>query len=386
MKIVHYLGRMRLEDGGVVRAVLDLCAVLAARDHDVTLLTLDATDVPQQWTAGGDGRPRVVTLQRRAGPWPGLRRCAVPEARQCIATAAVVHLHVPWDPVCLGLARLARQSGVPYFISLHGMLDDWCMGRKAFKKRLYLALGGRRFLERAAAVHCTAQAEREQSWKWYPRGRPIVVPLIFDLSEYEHLPGPAVARRKFAWAFPDDNDPVVLFLSRLHPKKRVELLIEAAMQLHDDGLTFTLLIAGTGEPQYEQSLRALVELKQLSARIAFLGFVSGRNKVSLYQASDVFVLPTSQENWGFVLLESLACATPVITTKGVDIWPELQSSGGAAIVEPTSQAMASALSVIVRDQSNREKMGQQGRAWVLETLAVDHVAERYELLYREALA
>lgn len=382
MKIVHYLGRMRLEDGGVVRAVLDLCAVLAARDHDVTLLTLDATDVPQQWTTGGDGRPRVVTLQPRAGPWPGLRRGAVIEARQCIATADVVHLHVPWDPVCLVLARLARQSGVPYFISLHGMLDDWCMGRKAFKKRLYLAWVGRQFLERAAAVHCTAQAEQDQSRKWYTHGRPIVVPLIFDLSEYEHLPGPAVARRKFAWAFPDDNDPVVLFLSRLHPKKRVELLIEAAMQLRDDGLTFKLLIAGTGEPKYEQSLRALVERKQLSARIAFLGFVSGRNKVSLYQASDVFVLPTSQENWGFVLLESLVCATPVITTKGVDIWPELQSSGGAVIADQTPQAFAAALADLILDREKRQRMQQQGRAWVQQNFNVDRVVEQYEQLYK----
>ncbi|MCH8342747.1 MAG: glycosyltransferase [Planctomycetes bacterium] len=381
MKIVHYLGRMRLEDGGVVRAVLDLCAVLAARDHDVTLLTLDATDVPQQWTAGGDGRPRVVTLQPRAGPWPGLRRCAVHEARQCIATADVVHLHVPWDPVCLPLARLARQSGVPYFISLHGMLDDWCMAQKGLKKRLYLAVAGRRLLEQAKAVHCTAEAEQGQSRKWYTDGRPIVVPLIFDLSEYEHLPGPAVARRKFAWAFPDDNDPVVLFLSRLHPKKRVELLIEAVMQLHDDGLTFTLLIAGTGEPQYEQSLRALVERKQLSARIAFLGFVSGRNKVSLYQASDVFVLPTSQENWGFVLLESLACATPVITTKGVDIWPELQSSGGAVIADETPQAFATALADLILDREKRQRMQQQGRAWVQRSFNLDRVVEQYEQLY-----
>ncbi len=381
MKIVHYLGRMRLEDGGVVRAVLDLCAVLAARDHDVTLLTLDATDVPQQWIAGGDGRPGVVTLQPHAGPWPGLRRGAVVEARQCIATADAVHLHVPWDPVCRRLSQLALAAGVQYVVGLHGMLDDWCMGRKAFKKRLYLALGGRRFLERAAAVHCTAQAEREQSWKWYPRGRPIVVPLIFDLSEYEHLPGPELARRKFASAFPDDNVPIVLFLSRLHPKKRVELLIEAAMQLHDDGLTFKLLIAGTGEPQYEQSLRALVELKQLSARIAFLGFVSGRNKVSLYQASDVFVLPTSQENWGFVLLESLACATPVITTKGVDIWPELQSSGGAIIADETPQAFAAALADLILDREKRQRMQQQGRAWVQRNFNVDRVVEQYEQLY-----
>ena len=119
----------------------------------------------------------------------------------------------------------------------------------------------------------------------------------------------------------------------------------------------------------------------MSARIAFLGFVSGRNKVSLYQASDGFVLPTSQENWGFVLLESLACATPVITTKGVDIWPELQSSGGAVIADETPQAFAAALADLILDREKRQRMQQQGRAWVQRNFNVDRVVEQYEQLY-----
>ncbi|MCH8164887.1 MAG: glycosyltransferase [Planctomycetes bacterium] len=384
MKIVHYLGRMRLEDGGVVRAVLDLCEALAQRGHDVTMLTLDATDVPQSWIPGGDGRPRVETLERRVGPWTRLNRSAIAHARQRIGSADVVHLHVLWDPVCLGLARLARQSGVPYFISLHGMLDDWCMAQKGLKKRMYLAVAGRRLLEQAKAVHCTAQAEQDQSRKWYTHGRPIVVPLIFDAAPFEDLPGPELAHRDFPKGF--TGDAVVLFVGRLHPIKRIDLLIDSAARLRDDGLAIKVLIVGSGEPQYEQALRRLVEQQQMSGRVEFLGFVSGRRKLARYQAADVVVLPSRHENWGFVLVEALACATPVVTTRAVNTWPELQASGGAAIVEPTSQAMASALSVIVRDQSNRDKMGQQGRAWVLETLTVDRVAERYESLYRAALA
>ncbi len=380
MKIVHYLARMRLEDGGVVRAVLDLCGALAGRGHDVAVLTFDGTDAPADWLSGVPGRPRVVILGRRGGPLAMLSRAGASDAGASIAGADAAHLHVPWDPVCLQLARIARRARVPYVVGIHGMLDDWCMEQKPLKKRLYLAVAGRRMLERAAAVHVTAEAEGAQSSRWYPRGRPVVLPLIFDLAQYESLPGPALARRKFGSAFGGDGRPVLLFLSRLHPKKRVELLIEAAAALAAEELDVSVLIAGTGEPAYEQSLRERAA-RRVAGRVEFLGFVSGREKVSLYEAADVFVLPTSQENWGFVLLESLACGTPVITTRGVDIWSELQGSGAAIIVEQTAAGVAAAVAGLIRDRPRHQAMRRKARAWAIENLDPQAVIARYEEFY-----
>ena len=386
MKIVQYMSRMKLEDGGVVRAVLDLCGALAARGHDVTLLACDSSDVPLTWHSGGDGLPRVHTVQGRSGPLPRLTQPATLDAQRIIQQADVLHLHVPWDPICIQLGRIARQAGVPYLVGIHGMLDDWSMKQKSLKKRLYLATKGRRFLEQAAAVHCTAQAEREQSEKWYPKGRPVVLPLIFDLEEYIDLPGPQLARQAFASVIPSTDEPVLLFLSRLHPKKRVDLLIEAAGELRRRGVSFKLLIAGTGDEPYEAQLRQLVKERALTEEVAFVGFVTGKEKVSLYQAAHLFVLPTNQENWGFVLLESLACGTPVITTKGVDIWPELESTGGAVIADASPDAIADAIVALLSDDPRRQSMGVKGRDWVLRNLTVERVLDRYEQLYREISA
>ncbi len=192
MNIVHYMAQFRVESGGVMRAVLDMCQALAVRGENVTLVTFDRTDVPRDWS-GRDGKPSVVTVRKARRR---LDRASAARLRQTLADADVVHLHVPWDAVCLQVARLARAAHVPYLVSVHGMLDDWCMAQSRIKKRLYLALGGRRFLERAGAVHCTAEAEARQSSKWYPRGRAVVVPLIVDVAPYQDLPGPQLARRK----------------------------------------------------------------------------------------------------------------------------------------------------------------------------------------------
>ena len=379
MNIVHYMAAFRLKEGGVMRAVLDLCGVLAARGHGVTVMTLDRTDAPESWPRNSKGLPSVVLLHRKPGFLPRLGRASAERARGVLKQADVLHLHIPWDSLCIQLGRFARQSGVPCVVSLHGMLDDWCMAQKSFKKRLYLAVAGRRFLEQVQAVHCTAQAEVDQSWKWFRRGRAVIVPLVFDLSEYLDLPGPELARQTFPKGF--TGQPVVLFIGRLHPVKGIDLLIETAGRLRDDGLSFKVLIAGTGAPQYEQFLRWLVEQQQLSEWVEFLGFVSGREKVSLFQAADVCVLPSRHENWGFVSLEALACTTPVVTTRDVNIWPELQASGAALIVDPTPQAIAGAVAAVLGDKARQETMQRAGRDWVQQNFAIGRVVGQYEQLY-----
>src|SRR5688500_4578575 len=161
MKIIHYMLGFRSRDGGVVRAVIDLSNVLARRGHDVIALTTDGSDAPADWD-GREGRPLLRALSFNKIGQGVLTRTAKAQAEQTLRGADVLHLHVPWDLICVQMARLARTLNVPYFMSVHGMLDDWCFAQKSWKKRLYMGLVGRRMLEQAAAVHCMAQAEREQ--------------------------------------------------------------------------------------------------------------------------------------------------------------------------------------------------------------------------------
>lgn len=382
MRVVHYLPRIRLAEGGVVRAVLDICAVLAARGIDQVLATTDDTDAPQPWRDARPGTPRIHLLPP---PQPFTRRLARPARASIaplIAQADVLHLHTPWEPANIQLARIARRAGRPYVISIHGMLDDWSMAQKALKKRLFLRLTGRALLERAHCVHCTAQAEMHQAQRWYPRGRSIVIPLILDLQPYRDLPGPELARQ----AFPvlQSPGPIVLYLGRVHPKKGLHVLLEALSLLRRTGSTARLVVAGTGDKPYLDRIHSRIDQLNLRDAVDFLGLVTGAQKVSLYQAADLFVLPTSQENFGFTLPEALVCGTPAITTRGVDIWPELEASGGALIVDLHPQAIADAIASLLADEPRRHTMGQRGRAWVLEQLNPDAIAEQFRSLYARA--
>jgi len=257
------------------------------------------------------------------------------------------------------------------------------MAQSAAKKKIYLALGGSGMLNDAARIHLTAQAEYDQARKHFTTPG-VVIPNLMDLTPFEPLPGPDRARSRFAELINNDA-PVLLFLSRLHYKKGVESLLEASAMLSRKGLRHTVLIAGTGDDDYVRTLNA--QRERVNATDAhFVGQITGEDKISLYQLADLMVLPTSQENFGFVFYEALAAGTAVLTTKGVDTWPELEASGGGFILPDGEPGpLATQIESLLRDRASLRDAGASGREWVFRELNTNTLVSRFELLYQEAL-
>jgi glycosyltransferase involved in cell wall biosynthesis len=386
MRITHYLQAIRLEDGGVVRAVLDMCTYQARAGHEVVLLTCDPKDVP--WKAGQERTPRVVTVARPSLlAWRDRAFAAAVDPH--VKAAEVLHLHVVWDPSQIALARAARRHGVPYVQSPHGMLADWSVAQKKLKKDVFYRLLLRKLLDGASFVVTTAQGELDQTQRRHPRTPGVVIPLVFDLDPYRTLSGPGPARSGLA--LPPPEKPSLLYLSRLHYKKRPDLLIKAARPLRDMGLEFSVVMAGPCDPAYEAELRETARALKVDDVTTFLGMVPAALKPSLFEACDLFVLPTSMENFGFVYFESLACQTPLVTTKGTDTWRELIASGGARIVEMIRppgddvSELAATIASLLEDRSKLKPMGVAGRRWVLEHLEPAHVVKQYVDMYQRAI-
>lgn len=382
MNIAHYIDNLRPESGGTVKTVLDLCDRLAAHNHRVTVFTHDASGAPGRWLTGDGRGPHVHRLQPTRGR---LHSMSSDDRRSLPARLAgfdAAHVHGMWERAASQFAESCGAARVPYVVSAHGMLDDWCMAQGSLKKRLYLAIVQRRWLRRAAWVHTTAEAERRQAQRRAPGARVAVVPHVFDLAEFASIPDPAQAREAFAPL--GLGEPTVLFLSRIHPKKGVEKLLRATRAMLDAGHRVQVLIAGSGDADYVRSIEELRDSLGLTESAHLLGMVTGSLKLSLYAACDLFVLPTSQENWGFVFFESLACGTPVLTTRGVDPWPELEASGGARIVETgiSPERLSDAAWDLLSAPGRLREMGGAGRAWVMRDLDPDRVVEQMLDLYR----
>ena len=132
------------------------------------------------------------------------------------------------------------------------------------------------------------------------------------------------------------------------PDEGIEHLIDAVAQLRDRGTHVNVFVAGTGDEDYVDAMRDRVRSAGLEDRFIWTGHVGGDLKNSLYSACDVFALPTSQENFGFVFFESLASATPVITTDLVDTRFEIERSGGGVIIPQAGNAFADAIESFAR--------------------------------------
>lgn len=380
MRILHAVQSLRLSEGGVARAVLDAVTVVERRAHRCALLTDGAPDLPDGWGPADRSRAHQASLVR---PMPG-----VPLMRggawldRILAGIDVVHLHQPWCPwlTQLGLSCLSR--GVPYVVSLHGMLDRWSMSQGPAKKRLHLALAGRRMLQGASCVHFTAEDERRQAEDWFTPARCAVVPCVVDLAPYAERPDPGAAIARFG--LPAGHRRL-LYLSRIHPKKGLLQAVRALPAVRS-ACDVELCVAGDRQ---DKAYAAQVEREAVAlgveGHVRWLGHVDGSLKRSLYAAADALVLPTSQENFGLVLFESILCGTPIVTTRGVDGWRELESSGACwmsgAKPEEIGQAVHSLLST---DATELARRAEGARRWALGYLAEESVGGAMEAMYESA--
>ncbi|QQS07802.1 MAG: glycosyltransferase [Phycisphaerales bacterium] len=382
MRILHYIDSLSARVGGPSRFVLDATRVLAKFGVRSTILTHEPPDA-DSFDPADPASPQIIHIKSDSPVdlWFGshMKRTTKRE----IQRASVLHLHNLWGPRDLQIAANARTIGTPYVLSVHGMLDEWSLQQRTLKKMTYISLAAQNMIDGAARIHCTAAGELQQAARFFVASNADIVPPIVDLAPYRALPGPDLARARFESL--RSGRPVVLCLSRVHYKKRPESLIATAASLRSRGLDTTVIIAGMGDEDYIQALKAQARSMNVDDLVTFTGSVTGQDKLSLYQAADLFVLPTSQENFGLVLIEAMACGTPVLTTKGTDIWPDIEASGGGHVADPESTEFVELIQSMFTIPEKRARMGQRARDWVLRTFNESQISARFVAMYRNAL-
>lgn len=285
------------------------------------------------------------------------------------------HGHGIWQFPIHAMSYVARKRNIPYIISPHGMLEPWALNTHRWKKKLALWSYQYDDLANATCIHATSQMEAENIRNLGFKNPIAIVPNGIDLSEFP-LPTTKHFKGKYT----------LLFLSRIHPKKGIELLIEAWHKLGEPlRQKWQLEIAGNGTATYLASLQKLILSHDLEKEIRIIGPQFGANKLNAYHRADLFVLPTYSENFGIVVAEALACGIPVITTKGTP-WAELNSRrAGWWIdigVEPLIETLKQALTI---SDLEREQMGQNGRKLVEENYTIEATSEKMIAFYKYIL-
>lgn len=279
----------------------------------------------------------------------------------------IVHINGIWSPQNWGFQKKAQALGIKVLVSPHGMLEPWILAHNPLKKKIALLLYQKGIIQKASHIHATAEMEA-RNIKALGFNNPIsIIPNGIDLRD-------VVSVKK------EYGTKKMIFLSRIHPKKGVELLLEAWRKI--DTKDWNLEIAGNGDAAY---INRLTESAQDLKNVRFVGAKYGEAKWDFLRSADVMVLPTYSENFGIVVAEALAIGVPVITTKGTP-WEDLETHHCGWWIGLSSINLETTLvNAFNTSPQILENMGNRGKILVSEKYEIKVVTLMINNLYKKIL-
>ncbi len=370
MRVLQIVPSVSLVYGGPSQMVLGLSAALAAEGIEVTLLTTN--------TNGDAGQPPLEVPLAQPIEQNGYQILYFPcspfrrykfslDLLQWLRLHSkeydLAHIHALFSPISTAAAYLAKSRSLPYILRPLGTLDPADLRKKKLLKQIYGYLWERPNLAGAAAIHFTSQQEAKISERFGAKTKDLVISLGVQLPEKRPVAG--AIRQQLGIA---QNCPLLLFMSRLDPKKGLDLLIPALEQLQRDGLDFHFVLAGSNpqDPDYERRIEEIIKTSVIASRTTITGFVAGEMKLGLLQDADLFVLPSYYENFGIAVAEAMTAGTAVVISHGVHIWPEVSSCEAGWVCSCEVKELTAKLRLGLADKDEREKRGLKGKNYALE--------------------
>lgn len=381
MKIVHVITTMDPDKGGPQAVVMRLAAAQADLGHSVHVVSQVDSSIAARMIALGRFIPGFEQIRWHLLPPPGrveaiLCRRARPLMERAFADADQLHLHGVWEPILASAASIARRIGLPYCVCPAGMLDTWSLAQKPWKKKLALALGCRKMLDNAVFIHALNRDEVELMQPVGLHAPAEIIPNGIFVEEFEQLPPPDPFLALIARP---PGRRYVLFLSRLHYKKGLDLLAHAFRRVAEECPDVDLVVAGP-DGGAEDDFRTLVRRFGLENRVLMVGPLYGETKLQALVAAACFCLPSRQEGFSIAITEALACGTPVVITHACH-FPEVATAGAGAVVTLEPADIAGGMIEILRDLGMAETMGRNGRQLVFENYTWPRIARLTTSLY-----
>jgi glycosyltransferase involved in cell wall biosynthesis len=376
VKVLHVIPAVASRYGGPSSSIVEMCCALREVGASPLIATTDADgsgvlDVPLGSSTLWRGTD-VIFFRRQ---WSEAFKYSAPLGRwldEHVSEYELVHVHAPLSYSSLAAAGAARRHQVPYIVRPLGTLDSWSLRQKALKKRVLMPFVVR-MLQRAAAVHFTSSEEMHQVQSALGTSGGVVIPLGVQA---QFLGEAAVA---------DDErtaDRYVLALSRLHPVKNLESLIDAFAGLEATGMRagWRLVVGGAGDDDYASLLDDAIARRGAAGYITRVGWMDGDAKRELVRGASVFALPSHHENFGVGLVEAMAAGCPTIVSRGVHLWEAIESARAGWVTDTSAQSIRDALIGAIQDDQSRAVRGSAARELAAE-FAWPVVARRLMELY-----
>ena len=378
MRVMHVIPSVEERSGGPATAIVPMCRALMQQGIEVLLITtnhgLDDEEVLR----------RSVYREVPARFFPSQLGESFKYSRPLATWLAfhtnsfdLVHIHSVFNHASVAAAHACRKANVPYVIRPLGTLEPWSMAQKPLRKHFFLQVSGKGILRRAAAVHYTTEAEKRSTERLLGFNHGRVIPLGVEINA--SVRGDGLARH-----FPNlTGESYVLVLSRLHPKKGLDVLIDAFLSLVQTQKLghWRLAIAGDGPLDYVLKLKARVALSPQRDRIVFMGWLDGEKKHAVLAGASLLALPSRQENFGLCVMEALSHSVPVLVSSSVNLADEIEAANAGWVAALDKDALTVKLAEALADKDELARRGRAGKQ-LSEKYSWENAAKNLAELYQ----
>jgi len=368
--------------GGPIYSVAKLCEVLSSHEEHVITEVLTTTangkselDVEVSVPLWVDG-VRVTYFNRLTKDHSHFSPSLLKHLRKALTQRkqenTILHIHAWWNLVSVLSCWIAKRYGIPVVLSPRGMITAYSqLNRNGWVKNIFQTLVGKRLLE-YCHIHATSEQEKSDVLK-------IVKPRsIYIISNLISLP--EVKADVFLSAKSSVFE--LIFLSRIEHKKGLELLIAAVARLE---IPWRLTIAGNGEPLYVESLKKIAEDLSIGSKIAWIGQVSNDDKFELLNQHDLLILPSYNENFANVVLESLSVGTPVLISDQVGLSDYVQQKNLGYICKLDPSAIKAQIELAYQDISKRQEIRKKAPGLIRQDFNDQVLINQYLMMYQKVL-
>ncbi len=349
MKVLHIIASANPDEGGPIAYALNMAQERQKEQDESLFITADPIDAPYV-----EAFPfQIVTTKRTA---TAFGRAIENNAPGC----DVAIIHGLWNAGSIGGFHTLKKLGIPWFIFPHGMLDPYFKTIKPAKhiaKQIYWSLWQGRVLSQSAQVLFTSEEEQRLAKAAF-YGHQSYSSTVLEycaadqFQEHPSKPSKITGTR-----------PYFLYLSRIHQKKGLDLLLKAFAKYSKQYDNYDLVIAGPDKNNvYADTLKAQANALGLKDRVLWYGAASGEDKKALFKHAEAFILPSHQENFGQVVAEALSAGLPVLISDKINIWREIEASGAGLVFEDTLDGTEKLLSTYLELPSKeREALRSKSR-------------------------
>jgi glycosyltransferase involved in cell wall biosynthesis len=270
----------------------------------------------------------------------------------------ILHVHNLWNYVPYVTYKMAKKYNVPLVVSIRGSLYKWSLQQGVVRKKIAWLLFQKKVLQRASCIHVTAISEMKAV-----RNLGITTPIAVvengvQIDEFSQVKDSVISKNRLKL---NPKFKYMLFLSRIHPKKGLHLLVNSWLKLIDVHPDWRLLVVGPcGDKKYLDQIISLLKNHDKEDRVIFTGMLYDQDRIDAFESSELFILPSYTENFGIVIAEALAAGIPVITTRETP-WQVIQEFSAGWYVEVNQLEIDKALKEALNLNENKlASMGSQG--------------------------